>query len=241
MRIDGHNFYVIVQHRSILTAGGAWLQRWIHFNRRKVAWLQCAGPKTDMAYVCINKEEDYEHRLYRMPHRFHRQISKGDCPQLYFLPHIDLLCFNYHFPDNRFANYMDHFHFFLDAEHCACKQRDRPKNSASWHPVKIFGVPRTCRTAFNVPFVCPEWEKLDSPGLLWFSHLRPFHTIQVGFSSLAFGSFFSLWLVPRLLCVLLHISCMLLLLMLCTVFVSTVAFLMSNHSWLHCRRLWFSS
>lgn len=67
---------------------------------------------------------------------------------------MNLVCFDYRFFDNWFANWKNHFHHILDLELSSFERQDPPRVFAAWHSVKIFPDISSRHSAFYVAFLC---------------------------------------------------------------------------------------
>lgn len=100
MRIDGRDVYITSQCRSMFSGAGAWLQYCPQLGSRRAVWLRWAGSQTDVRNVRKAEENEYECRLYQMPHRFRRRINDDELLQSSNQLKVDLVCFHFSFSDN---------------------------------------------------------------------------------------------------------------------------------------------
>lgn len=77
------------------TACRGWLCRWIHFRDQGAAWLQTYGQETNVPFIRMKKEADYEFRLACMLLRLRHFILDGDNSQDLIILHVAYYCFNY--------------------------------------------------------------------------------------------------------------------------------------------------
>lgn len=98
-----------------------------------------------MSYDRPVEEEDYERHLNRVLYYYRLQTDDGDLLLSNFHSSMDLVCFDYPFPDSWCVNCMDRFRPFLDFDHRARERRNSLRVLANWQCEGFFAISSTRR------------------------------------------------------------------------------------------------
>lgn len=126
-RLVGYEFLAQVDHPQMPTVCSGKHRCWIYFGGRGSAWLWTYDHETDMLFICVIEEANYELRLIQMLLRLRRSILAGSNSQDLRLSHVGLCFLDCAFPPRR-----------------------------SQHRMAIFGSPWTsCTDIENGHLLCP--------------------------------------------------------------------------------------